>query len=273
MVRPGLTTSAEVVLYGRDGRPRWCLVQARSLDDGEADSVSAEAIFTFQDFTELRQQREAAARSAAELQSLLAESRLIFDTALVGLLFVRDGRLARANAAMEDLLGCEPGTLVDQIQLFAHPSDRMLLASLEERFKTIRSVGACEFELLLYRRRSEPIWVAVQGRAVNPERPELGYIFAFVNIDERKRSERELRSALNELQLIFDNALVPSVVIPIVRAPCSRARSSTMFVSVDSPDCEIATTSAPSKRNGASYRVKMDGAASVTGIPVVISSR
>ena len=50
--------------------------------------------------------------------------------------------------------------------------------------------------------------MAVQGRAVNPERPELGYIFAFVDIDERKRSERELRSTLTELQLIFDNALV-----------------------------------------------------------------
>jgi PAS domain S-box-containing protein len=207
-VRPRLTTSAEAVLYGRDGRPRWCIVQARPVDDGEADGLPVEAIFTFQDVTELRQQREAAARAAAELQALLVESRLIFDTALVGLLFVRDGRLLRANAAMEDLLGCEPGTLVDQIQLFAHPSDRMLLASLEERFETIRSEGACEFELLLYRRRTDPIWVAVQGRAVNPERPELGYIFAFVNIDERKRSERELRSALSELQLIFDNALV-----------------------------------------------------------------
>jgi len=61
-VRPGLTTSAEVVLYGRDGRPRWCLVQARPLDDVEADAAPAEAIFTFQDVTELRLQREAAAR-------------------------------------------------------------------------------------------------------------------------------------------------------------------------------------------------------------------
>ena len=50
----------------------------------------------------------------------------------------------------------------------------------------------------------------------------------------------------------FDNALDPSVVIPMVRAPCSRARSSTRLVSVDSPDCEMATTSTPSKRNGAS---------------------
>jgi len=208
-VRPGLTTSAEVVLYGRDGQPRWCLVQARPLDDGDGDGEApAEAIFTFQDFTELRQQREATARAAAELQALLAESRAIFDTALVGLLFVRDGRLARANPAMEDLLGCDAGTLVDQIQLFAHPSDKLLLTSLEERFETIRNSGACEFEMLLYRRRGDPIWVAVQGRAVNPERPELGHIFAFADIDERKRSERELRLALNELQLIFDNALV-----------------------------------------------------------------
>jgi PAS domain S-box-containing protein len=206
VVRPRQTSSAETVLYARDGRPMWCLVHARPVDDSQVEPL--EAIFTFQDVTELRQQREAAAHSAAELQTLLAESRLIFDTALVGLLFVRDGRLLRANAAMEDLLGCEPGTLVDQIQLFAHPSDRMLLASLEERFETIRQAGVCEFELLLYRRRSEPIWVAVQGRAVNPERPELGYIFAFVNIDQRKRSERELRATLNELQRIFDNALV-----------------------------------------------------------------
>ncbi len=207
-VRAHTTSSAEVVLYGRDGQPRWCLVHARPADDREPGAPLAEAIYTFLDVTELRHQREAAARSAAELQALLAESRLIFDTALVGLLFVRDGRLLRANAAMEDLLGCDPGTLVDQIQLFAHPSDRMLLASLEERFDTIRNAGVCEFELLLYRRRSDPIWVTVQGRAVNPERPELGYIFAFANIDQRKRSERELRATLNELQRIFDNALV-----------------------------------------------------------------
>ncbi len=228
-VRPGLTTSAEVVLYGRDGRPRWCLVQARPLDDVEADAAPAEAIFTFQDVTELRLQREAAARAAVELQSLLAESRLIFDTALVGLLFVRDGRLVRANAAMEDLLGCDTGTLVDQIQLFAHPSDRMLLAGLEERFETIRTAGACEFELLLYRRRSDPIWVAVQGRAVNRERPELGYIFAFVNIDERKRSERELRSTLNELQLIFDNALVAILYVANDLVVKSNAAAERMF--------------------------------------------
>jgi len=202
-VREGQTTSAEVVLFRRDGGPVWCLVQARPVAAAHSAGAArhAEAIYTFQDISEIKRQQE-------RVQTLLAESRLMFDTALVGLLFVRDGRPVRANAAMEDLLACEPGALTEQGQLFAHPTDQLLAASLAEHYGQIAERGACEFELHMYRRRGEPIWVAVQGRAVNPERPELGHIFAFVDIDERRRSERELRGALAELQLIFDNALV-----------------------------------------------------------------
>lgn len=188
----------EVQLRGAQGRPFWALVTARAVDPLQP---AAGQIISVLDIDARKRQEE-------QLQTALAESRLMFDTALVGLLFVRDGRPLRANAAMEDLLACEPGALVEQGQLFAHPTDQLLAANLAERYGEIASRGACEFELHMFRRKGDPIWVAVQGRAVNPERPELGYIFAFVDIDERKRSERELRSALGELQLIFDNALV-----------------------------------------------------------------
>ena len=216
VVRAYQTTSGEVVLFRRDGEPVWCLVQARPIQAQEPGlEMLREAIYTFQNISESKRQREALSRSLLELkeqgdelQSALAQQQLIFDTALVGLLFVRDGRPVRANAAMEDLLACEPGALVSQMQLFSHPTDHLLLASLSEHFQRINDTGATEFELHMFRRKGSPIWVAVQGRAVNPERPELGYIFAFVNVDERKRSERELRATLSELQLIFDNALV-----------------------------------------------------------------
>ncbi|MGH6610641.1 MAG: PAS domain-containing protein, partial [Burkholderiaceae bacterium] len=216
VVRAYQTTSGEVVLFRKDGEPVWCLVQARPIQAQEPGlEVLREAIYTFQNISEIKRQREALSRSlqeikeqGEELQSALAQQQLIFDTALVGLLFVRDGRPVRANAAMEDLLACEPGALVSQMQLFSHPTDQMLLTSLAEHYRRIADTGATEFELHMFRRKGAPIWVAVQGRAVNPERPELGYIFAFVNVDERKRSERELRTTLSELQLIFDNALV-----------------------------------------------------------------
>ena len=199
----GAVTEEDRRLVLADGSTVWVNLVWRAL--GTADG-GREYLLVLENFTDRKRYEE-------RLQRLLAESRLIFDTALVGLLFVRDGGVLRVNAAMEELLGCEPGTLVEQIQLFAHPSDRLLLSGLSERFADIRANGACEFEMYMYRRRGDPIWVAVQGRAVHPERPELGYIFAFVNIDQRKRADRELRATLNELQLIFDNALVAIVYV------------------------------------------------------------
>ena len=209
----------EVRLRGADGQPFWGLVTARAIDPA---SPAAGQIISVLDIDVRKRQEE-------QLQTLLAESRLMFDTALVGLLFVRDGRPLRANAAMEDLLACEPGAMTDQGQLFAHPTDQLLAASLAEHYDEIAAGGACEFELHMFRRRGDPIWVAVQGRAVNPDRPELGHIFAFVNVDERKRSERELLTALGELQLIFDNALVGMAYVADELVVKSNAATERMF--------------------------------------------
>ncbi len=190
--------SFEAQLVGRDRRRFWALVSVRAI---EPANPGAGQIASILDITSRKHQEE-------QLQTLLTESQLLFDTALVGLLFLREGRVVRANRAMEELLACEPGGLTNQIQLFTHPTDQLLIGSLSEHFERISAAGMCEFELHMFRRRGAPIWVAVQGRAVSAERPELGYVFAFVDIDERKRSERELRATLGELQLIFDNALV-----------------------------------------------------------------
>ena len=198
----GAPASFEGLMKGRNG-PFWALVSLRKVD---AKIGAKGMIASILDISERKKQEQ-------ELQTALAQQQLIFDTALVGLLFVRDGRPVRANSAMEELMACDPGGLVNQMQLFTHPTDHLLLASLAEHYPRIAETGACEFELYMYRRKADPIWVAVQGRAVSAERPELGYIFAFVNIDERKRSERELRSTLNELQLIFDNALVAMLYV------------------------------------------------------------
>jgi PAS domain S-box-containing protein len=199
----GAPVSFEARMHTPSGTPTWALVSLRVID---ARRPASGQIASILDIGARRAQEE-------QLQTLLAESQLIFDTALVGLLFVRDGRPLRANSAMEELLACEPGGLTNQIQLFAHPTDQLLAASLAEHYGEINERGACEFELSMYRRKGDPIWVAVQGRAVNPERPDLGYIFAFVNIDERKRQEVQLRATLNELQLIFDNTLVGMVYV------------------------------------------------------------
>ncbi len=195
---PNEARTFEAKMRRADGGAFWALVSLRAVDAARPAEAQVASIL---DISERRLQQE-------RLEALASESQLLFDTAVVGLLFVRDGRPVRANAAIEQLLGCERGALTRGAQLFAHPADGLLMAGLAERFGEIDQRGACDFEMRLYRRNGDPTWVAVQGRAVDARDPAAGYIFAFVDIDARKRSEAHLRDALAELQRIFDNALV-----------------------------------------------------------------
>ncbi len=156
----GSPASFEGLMKGRNGT-FWALVSLRKVD---AKVGAKGMIASILDISERKKQEE-------ELQTALAQQQLIFDTALVGLLFVRDGRPVRANSAMEELMACDPGGLVNQMQLFTHPTDHLLLASLAEHYPRIAESGACEFELYMYRRKADPIWVAVQGRAVSRGAP------------------------------------------------------------------------------------------------------
>jgi PAS domain S-box-containing protein len=195
---PDAARTFEAKMHRAGGGAFWALVSLRAVDAARPAEAQVASIL---DISERRSQQE-------RLESLASESQLLFDTAVVGLLFVRDGRPVRANAAIEQLLGCERGALTRGGELPAHPADGLLMAGLAERFGEIDQRGACDFEMRLYRRNGNPTWVAVQGRAVDARDPAAGYIFAFVDIDARKRSEAHLRDALAELQRIFDNALV-----------------------------------------------------------------
>lgn len=194
---PDASRTFEARLRG-DGRAFLALVSLRAVDAARPADAQVASIL---DISERRRQE-------LQLESLATESQLLFDTAVVGLLFVRDGKPVRANAAMEEMIGCERGALPRGGELFAHPADSLLMSSLAEHYGEIDRRGACDFEMRLYRRNGNPTWVAVQGRAVDARAAGAGYIFAFVDIDARKRSEAHLRDALAELQRIFDNALV-----------------------------------------------------------------
>ena len=93
------------MLFRADGKPLWCLVQARALEPGSAavDSVD-EAIYTFQDVTALRESRETLARSLLELN-------LVFDSTEVALLHLADGRVIRCNAQAAAMFGGVDGPI------------------------------------------------------------------------------------------------------------------------------------------------------------------
>jgi PAS domain S-box-containing protein len=102
VVRANQTTSAEVVLFRHDGEPVWCLVQARPIQAEEPGlELLREAIYTFQNISEMKRQREALSRSLLELN-------VVLDATSTGVLHLADERVVRGNAQAQLMFG-RPG--------------------------------------------------------------------------------------------------------------------------------------------------------------------
>ena len=99
VVRAYQTTSAEVVLFRHDGEPIWCLVQARPIQADEPGlTVLREAIYTFQNISEIKRQREALSRSLLELN-------VVLDATSTAVLHLTDDRVVRFNSQTQLMFG------------------------------------------------------------------------------------------------------------------------------------------------------------------------
>lgn len=194
-VAVGRTSSTETMLLRADGRPLWCLVQARAVDLGAAaGSASAEAIYTFQDITAQREGREALARSLLELN-------LVFDSTEVALLHLADGRVIRGNAQATAMFGGTEGPV-------GRPFTALVEWSADEPVPDWLKAGAPSAAAAEVRMRGAdgaPFWALVSMRAVDPRRPAAGQIVTVLNIDERKRSEQEVQRMRNYLDLVIES--------------------------------------------------------------------
>ena len=190
----------ELRVRAREGVAPWAraTLRAWTAADGERQCLLA-----LQDIT-LRKQHE------AELALLKTESERMFDTTLAGLLFLRGGRPVRFNRALAQMLGLPEDTQWNEVPAFEHPAELSLLDELGRRETEIIQRGSCDFEAPIERRAGNALWVAVQGRALDPQRAADGSIFAFLNIDARRRADDELRRTRELLDLVFEH--LPSLV-------------------------------------------------------------
>src|SRR4029453_2450594 len=118
VVRANQTTSAEVVLFRRRGEPIWCLVQARPIQSSTPGlEALREAIYTFQDISEMKRQREALSRSLLELN-------VVLDATSMGVLHLQDDHVIRGNAQAQRMFGRSGAELVGSAfgSLFASES-------------------------------------------------------------------------------------------------------------------------------------------------------
>ncbi|QBE64664.1 CHASE domain-containing protein [Pseudoduganella lutea] len=129
---------------------------------------------------------------AHTLRAALEEQGALQDSAVVGIGLFADGRVARCNRGMEEMLGYPHGTL-------AGKSTAGLVPAGPDPFVCGPSGQRTHRELELTRRDGGRMWCIVNGRVVDRQAPEKGSVWVLCDISDRRRTEAALENSLAEL--------------------------------------------------------------------------
>ena len=180
------------------GERRW---YALSLRRAVAGADPTESIAVLSDVTRMKTQQ-------IELEILARDRELMFSLSEVGIAFVREQRVQRANAALAELSGwsVDELSMLELAALFVDAADFKRRWAQEER--DLRLHGRWSGERQLRRRDGGLVWVQVSKRLVDRTRPAGGMIASYVDVDARHRAERAVSLQAERTRSILDSVLV-----------------------------------------------------------------
>jgi two-component system sensor histidine kinase/response regulator len=153
-----------------------------------------------------RQQADELAEQQERIQSLAAEQSAIFDNAPMGIAYVADGFIMRANSELSWLLGRSDTELIGHEVASFFPSTQSYKdfnAAIGERLAKGEGVRQ---EWQLNGVRDESIWVLIAIQRVQMEGVERAYIWALEDVTERKLLEEAMRANEERLKQILEDS-------------------------------------------------------------------
>lgn len=200
----GTLYETEFELLAKGGtETRWYSLSVRRT--GPAGGAP-EAIAVLADITRLKAQQR-------ELEALARDRELMFSLSGVGIAFLRDGRIQRANQALAHLAGCSVAELsaLPLAELFADAEEFARRWRHEEA--QLRQFGHWTGERPLRVRDGRLLWVQVSKRLVSVGDVAGGIIASYVNVDARHRAERAVALQAERTRSILDSVLVGIVTV------------------------------------------------------------
>ena len=181
---------------------RWVALSLRST----GPAADAEAIAVLSDITRLKAQQ-------SELETLARDRELMFSLSEVGIAFVRDGVIQRANEAFATLTGYPTQDILEIPfqSLFPDRAEFNRLWARED--EQMRRRGRWSGERQLRRRDGQLLWVQVSKRLVVEGDPMGGMIASYVNVDARHRAEQAVALQAERTRAILDSVLVGIVTV------------------------------------------------------------
>lgn len=186
----GQAFRVERQLRRRDGSLFWGSLTGRLINPHDTAEGS---IWILDDIDEQK-------RAQAALGAAVREKQLLFDSAMVGIVFLRDRRLTRCNHHFEQMLGYEPGELVGSPSRRWYASDAAWEEVGRRCYPQLAAGHSYEGELELCRKDGTPVICEVRSKSIDPADPCQGSIWITMDITERKQAQAVLASAHEDLE-------------------------------------------------------------------------
>ena len=183
----GETHTREQFLRKADGSGFYSRISGRAVEPGAPEKGY---VWLFEDITERKRVDEAA-------QRLVREQNAVLENAMIGIVFLKDGRVVRCNRRFEELFGYEQGELLDETTraLYARDKD---FERIEKKYGRIWRGETYLDERRMVRKDGAKFWCHLSGRAVAPGDPAQGSVWLFDDVTAERATREALERAVTE---------------------------------------------------------------------------
>ncbi|HZY18165.1 MAG TPA: 7TM diverse intracellular signaling domain-containing protein [Ramlibacter sp.] len=185
----------ELQVRRRDGTLIWILLSGKAVG---GDDLAQGTVWVVRNISPRKQLEQ-------QLRATMSEREAILNNAVVGIVLSVYRRHEWVNEKFAQMLGYPKQILIGQSSIYIHPSEQEWERFGEEARAALIATNGYTCERQLRRRNGELFWVEMGGSCVRANDPDSGVIWTFLDITERKRSEAQMREALEQQQAL--NAL------------------------------------------------------------------
>ena len=148
----------------------------------------------------VRSRRTARRSRDSTLRATLAEHQVIFDNALVGIVYLCDRGIVRCNRRFEEMFDYAPASLTGRSIMVLYPTPEEYERKGRQGYAYLQTHLTYSDERQMRRRNGELFWCRVSGRVLDPERPAHLGVWIFQDISQQKQAEEALQKANERLE-------------------------------------------------------------------------
>lgn len=141
------------------------------------------------------------------------EERMIFDNAIVGIMYNKDRIMYKVNPRFAEIYGYPPSALLNESSRMLYRNEDEFLLHDELASPVLKKGGVFRAERQMRRSDGRYFWCSLIGKLIDPENPDGGTIWITEDIDQQKKDQAALQKILTEQKIILDHAMVGIVFL------------------------------------------------------------